>query len=99
MIPVNITDKALMQIKKIMKEKNLHATYGLRIGMQGAGCSGAVKNILGFDTKNATDMEYELDGITVYLDKRQIIYLFGITIDYYRDEAEEGFIFLNKKPS
>jgi iron-sulfur cluster assembly protein len=95
--PVNFTQEALIQIKRIMKEKNIPSAYGLRVGMQGGGCSGPVKNILGFDTKNDHDLEFTIEDITILLDKRQTLYLFGTTIDYYRDEEEEGFIFGNKK--
>ena len=42
-------------------------------------------------------MELMVQEIIVYIDKRQAMYLAGTTIDYYEDETDEGFIFLNEK--
>ena len=95
--PVQITKKAAEQIKRIMLEKSLPASYGLRIGVEGGGCGRPAKNILGFDIRKEPDMAYSIRDINVYLDKRQIMFLLGMTIDYYRDEKEEGFIFINNK--
>ncbi len=97
--PVNLSDKAIEQIKKIIREKNIPPFYGLRVGVEGGGCSGAVTNILGFDTRNEEDMEFTIQDITLYLDKRQTMFLVGTTIDYYTDEEEEGFIFLRDQAS
>lgn len=96
--PVSITEKAIAQIERIIKEKDIPAGYGLRIGYEGGGCGGSSRNILGFDTKTGHDMEFNIHGITVYIDKRQTMYLAGTTVDYHKDETDEGFIFLNKKP-
>ncbi|MBS0000117.1 MAG: iron-sulfur cluster assembly accessory protein [Cyclobacteriaceae bacterium] len=94
--PVNITDKAIDQIRRIMSEKKIPEFYGLRVGVRGGGCRGEVTNMLGFDTRNDYDLEFRIRDITLYLDKRQTMFLVGTTIDYYRDDQEEGFIFLKK---
>lgn len=93
--PINITDRAMDQIRKIMLEKRIPDFYGLRVGVQGGGCTGAMTKLLGFDTKNERDLEYVFQGISLYLDKIQAMFLIGTTLDYYSDGEEEGFIFLD----
>jgi iron-sulfur cluster assembly protein len=94
--PIDITDRAMDQIRKIMQEKRIPDFYGLRVGIQGRGCMGATTKLLGFDTKNERDLEYVFQGIPLYLDKSQAMFLVGTTLDYYFDGEEEGFIFLDK---
>jgi len=96
---MDITDRAMDQIRKIMLEKKIPDFYGLRVGVQGRGCTGAMTKVLGFDTKNERDLEYVFQGIPLYLDKSQAMFLVGTTLDYYSDGKEEGFIFLEKSAS
>ncbi len=91
--PVVLTEKAVSQVKKIINEKKIPPFYGLRVGVEGGGCSGTSKNILGFDTQKETDTTYLQDGIPIYIDKGQVMFLAGITIDYLEGEEEQGFTF------
>ena len=40
MVPVTITERAIEEIKSIMKTKKIPVEYGLRVGVKGAGCAG-----------------------------------------------------------
>lgn len=97
--PIRITPRAMDQIRRIIREKKIPPFYGLRVGIQGGGCSGIMTKLLGFDTKNDLDQEFKIEEIILYLDKRQTMFLAGTTIDYYADGEEEGFIFLDKPSS
>ncbi|MEJ7663717.1 MAG: hypothetical protein WKG07_31380 [Hymenobacter sp.] len=44
------------------------ADYGLRIGVQGGGCSG-MSYLLGFDKAKDQDEVYDLDGVQLIMDK------------------------------
>lgn len=48
--PINITPKALEEIKTIISTKNIPLEYALRVGVKGGGCGG-VSYALGFDLK------------------------------------------------
>ncbi len=94
--PVQISPKALSRIRQIINEKNIPSFYGLRVGIEGGGCTGMTSNVLGFDTRKESDIEYTIDDLPVYIDKRQVMFLAGVTIDYIQDGEEEGFIFEQK---
>lgn len=40
--PVVLSERAAEEVKRIMAEKQVPAEYGLRVGVQGGGCSGAL---------------------------------------------------------
>lgn len=95
-LPLDITDTAIEEIKKIMQHKNVGYDYGLRIGIKGAGCSGS-QFLLGFDTKQENDKEYKLKDIVVYIDKKHLLYLFGKELDYIANAQQQGFTFRDKQ--
>lgn len=79
-----------------MKNKNIPIGYGLRIGAQGgSGCGGA-RLIIGFDKKKETDLDYEVEGIPVYVDKKHTMYVIGKEVDFYDEADGRGFVFLDK---
>ncbi len=95
MLPIEITESALSEVKNIMKHKNIPSGYGLRIGVRGGGgCSVAGMNyMLGFDKKKATDKEFELDGITIYIEKSHFMYIIGTRVVFVDDNESRGFVF------
>ena len=92
--PVTLTPKAAEEVRKIMETKNIPSEYGLRIGVQGAGCAG-ISLLIGFDKKKATDQSYVLEGIPVLVDKRHTMYVIGKVIDFYEGNEGRGFMFTN----
>ncbi|MFQ3214100.1 MAG: iron-sulfur cluster assembly protein [Marivirga sp.] len=94
-LPVDITPEALREVKNIMESKNIPAGYGLRIGVRGGGgCSVAAMNyMLGFDHKKATDKEFSLEGIPVYIEKSHFMYIIGTRVIYVNDNNQTGFVF------
>lgn len=95
MAPVEITEKAISEIKGIMATKNIPADYGLRIGISGGGGCGGMKFILGFDKKKEGDMDYMIDNIPVYVEKKHTMYLIGMQVDFYEGSDARGFTFIN----
>ncbi len=98
MATVNLTDKAIGALRKIMADQDLPAGAALRIGVKGGGCSGFSYS-LGFDEGEATekDEQLEIAGIPVYVDQKSLMYLDGITVDYHEDIMQKGFVFNNPK--
>jgi iron-sulfur cluster assembly protein len=92
--PVSITEKALAEIYLIIREKNIPPDYGLRIGINGGGCSG-VSYALGFDRMKATDDTYIYNGITLYMDKKHAMFVLGMIIDFEETSELRGFVFNN----
>ncbi len=51
--------------------------------------------LLGFDRKREYDLEFEVEGIPIYMDRRHGLYLMGTTIDYHDGLNARGFVFNN----
>jgi iron-sulfur cluster assembly protein len=91
--PITISEKAGVEIKHIMANKNIPEGYGLRVGIKGAGCAG-ISYLLGFDKPKAQDQELEIDGIPVFIEKKHMMYLIGLEIDFYEGQDARGFTFV-----
>ncbi len=93
---VNITEKAASEVKRIMEEQKLEDGTVLRVGVSGGGCSG-FSYALGFDQKfdEQADSKFEVNGVTVVVDKKSALYLDGTTVDFYDGLEKRGFTFDN----
>lgn len=92
---VNVTEKAIKEMKKIMEENKIPSEYGLRVGVKGGGCSGLTYT-LGFDPEErAGDNVIELEGVKIFIDMKSSLYLSGTEIDYTDGLTGKGFVFNN----
>jgi iron-sulfur cluster assembly protein len=92
---INISNKAIAEVKKIKEQNNIPAEYGLRVGVKGGGCSG-MSYTLGFDAApKERDMVLNAYGVHVFIDQKSIFYLMGITLDYSDGLSGKGFTFNN----
>ncbi|GAB4332294.1 MAG: hypothetical protein OHK0038_07910 [Flammeovirgaceae bacterium] len=94
--PIEITKKAAEEIKYIMNHKGIPDGYCLRIGVRGGGGCGGASYFLGFDKKKDTDEVYNIEGIEVLLEKKQLMYLLDLKLDFQERETEKGFVFEKK---
>ena len=97
--PVQLSERAAAEVRRIVANKQIPEQFGLRVGVKGGGCSG-MSYVLGFDKQRDHDLTFALgadsgDPITVYLDKRQGLYLMGTTVDYHDGLDARGFVFDN----
>ena len=92
--PISLSARAAEEIKNIMETKDIPEGFGLRVGVRGGGCSG-MSYILGFDKMRDQDVDFKVDGIPLYIDKRHGLYLFGTQIDYHDGLNARGFTFEN----
>ena len=92
--PVELTERAIREVKNIFTTKNIPEGYGLRIGMKGGGCGG-MSFILGFDKPTGNDLTYTIEGIPVLVEKRHTMYLVGMQVDFYEGAEARGFMFIN----
>ncbi|MCY7362149.1 MAG: iron-sulfur cluster assembly accessory protein [Ignavibacteria bacterium] len=92
---VNVTEKAVKEMKRIMEENKITGEYGLRIGVKGGGCSGLTYT-LGFDPEErAGDTIIEKDGVKIFIDMKSNMYLNGTEIDFTDGLTGKGFVFNN----
>jgi iron-sulfur cluster assembly protein len=94
--PVQVTAKALTRIRAAMAKEHVDpAQGGLRLGVQGGGCSGLSYSIR-FDTQpRERDKVYEFEGVRVFVDPKSFLYLSGMTLDYEETLMRQGFVFNN----
>lgn len=90
--PVHITDKAYQEIVNIMENKNIPEGYGLRMGVRGGGCS--VSFILGFDKEKDQDQVFQLEGVSIFIQKKELMFLIGKEVDFYDGSDARGFVFV-----
>ena len=93
-LPITLSDKAVEEVRKIMTSKNIPEEYGLRIGIKGSGGCAGYNYLLGFDKQKAKDMAFEIDGIPVYVAKKDTMYLLGLEVDFYEGSDARGFTFV-----
>lgn len=92
---VDITEKAIKQVKKIKSENNIPVEYGLRVGIKGGGCSGLTYQ-LGFDGEQKDgDTVIEKEGIKLLVDGKSLFYLSGTILDFSDGLNGKGFVFNN----
>jgi iron-sulfur cluster assembly protein len=91
--PVSLTNRAAQEVLHIMRTKNIPQGYALRLGVKGGGCGG-VSLIIGFDKQKPTDLTYQMDGVTVLVDKKHTMYLIGKKVDFYEGADARGFLFV-----
>lgn len=92
--PVTLTENALIAVRKLLSEKELEEDFGLRVGVNGGGCSG-MTYVLGFDKKQDNDQEFFIDGVKIYMNKSHGLYLLGTEVDYQDGLNARGFTFSN----
>ena len=97
---IQVTERALARIRSAMAKENVSPEEGgLRLGVQGGGCSGLTYNIR-FDTKaRERDRVYEFGDVRVFVDPKSFIYLHGMTLDYQEGLMQQGFVFVNPNAS
>src|SRR5438552_5366616 len=97
---IQVTDKALARIRVAIKKENVSLEQaGLRLGVQGGGCSGLSYNIRFDSQPRERDRVYEFDGVRIFVDPKSFIYLHGMILDYEDSLMKQGFNFVNPNSS
>lgn len=87
---VTFTESAAAKLRHVMKEQG-KSDYGIRIVMAGGGCSGPSYQMGLENKKGSEDKVIESDGFKVYLDPVSYMNVSNMTVDYIKNEMEEGF--------
>ena len=96
--PVKLTDGAVNELHRLMKEPGFDPSQRLRIGVKGGGCSG-MSYVLGFDAPEPDDSTYEIAGIPIVMKAAHEIYLLDMEINFEDGLNARGFTFKNPNAS
>src|ERR1700688_4287254 len=93
---IQVTDKTLGKVRSAMAKEGISPEQGgLRLGVQGGGCSGLSYNVR-FDTQPRGRHRIFLFGdLRVCVDPDTFIYLHGMILDYQETLMQQGFVFVN----
>jgi iron-sulfur cluster assembly protein len=93
---IQVTDKALAKVRTAMAKEGVSPEQGgLRLGVQGGGCSGLSYNVR-FDTQpRERDRIFQFSDVRVFVDPKSFIYLNGMVLDYQETLMQQGFVFVN----
>ena len=91
---LTLTENALCKVKEIL-EAQPENYAGLRVKIEGGGCSG-FQYRMGFEKQaNSGDEVIDMNGVQVFVDKGSSIYLDGTEIDFVEALTGSGFKFNN----
>ena len=93
---ISITDEAATALRNIIADQSFPENVAVRLGVEGGGCSG-FSYAMNFDEEGPTDKDevLNLDGIKFYVDRKSVLYLEGIIVDFHEDLMQRGFVFKN----
>jgi iron-sulfur cluster assembly protein len=93
---IHLTERAAKQIRKLLEKEGVSPEVGgLRVGVQGGGCSG-LSYAMRLDTQpRERDKIFEEHGARIFVDPKSFLYLNGTTLEYEETLMRQGFVFQN----
>ena len=95
---ITITEKAAREVQRILGAQSNGSPDKLHLRMRvvGGGCSGFQQK-LDLDDKinDKLDEVFEVQGVPLVVDRRSLVYLADVTLDYHDDMNRRGFSFVN----
>lgn len=93
---IHLSEKAAKKILGLLAKEGVSAdSGGLRVGIQGGGCSG-LSYAMRLDTQaRDRDKVFEEFGARIFVDPKSLLYLNGTTLEYEETLMRQGFVFQN----
>ena len=88
--PITLTDKAAVKVKELLAGQENGAEQALRVAVRGGGCSG-FQYALAFDAPKDDDHRFEVEGVSVVVDKTSMQFVFGSEVDWVDGLQGAGF--------
>jgi iron-sulfur cluster assembly protein len=87
---ITLSDKAVEKIGELLGTQDEAEGQALRVAVRGGGCSG-FQYALAFDRAKEEDHLFEVDGVSVVVDKASMQFVFGSEVDYVEGLQGAGF--------
>jgi iron-sulfur cluster assembly protein len=93
---IHLTERAAKQIRLLLEKEGVSPEVGgLRVGVQGGGCSG-LSYAMRLETQaRDRDKIFEEFGARIFVDQKSFLYLNGTTLEYEETLMRQGFVFQN----
>ena len=92
---INLTETAAKKVQQQLSKRG--RGLGIMIGVRTTGCSGLAYKLEYIDTPNTEQIQYESNGINIFINPKDLPYIDGMTMDWRRQGLNEGFDFINDK--
>ena len=93
---IQVTQKAIAKIRLAIEKEGVSPEQGgLRVGVQGGGCSGLSYNIRFDSQPRERDRIFQFGDVRLFVDPKSFIYLHGMILDYEETLMHQGFVFQN----
>jgi iron-sulfur cluster assembly protein len=97
---ITLTEKAASEVKKIIADQlagpDAPPQVYLRMSVKGGGCSGFQNKLdLDKDMNPKVDELIEQHGVNIVVDRRSLMYLSDVTVDFHEDINKRGFSISN----
>jgi iron-sulfur cluster assembly protein len=93
---IHVTEKAAKKIIALLEKDGVSPLVGgLRVGVQGGGCSG-LSYAMRLDTQaRDRDKIFEEFGARLFVDPKSLLFLNGTVLEYEETLMRQGFVFQN----
>ncbi|MEO0582318.1 MAG: iron-sulfur cluster assembly accessory protein [Bacteroidota bacterium] len=96
---IKVSDAAFDHIRTLRVEEGYDETYGLRVSVDGGGCSGLMYKLDFDNTEKPGDQVIEDKGIKIFVSMKSLLFLVGTELDYTGGLQGKGFHFSNPNAS
>lgn len=96
---ITVSSQAKEYIGRLMADQQAEPGTFLRVGVKSGGCSG-LEYQMHFDSAHKEgDQVFEHNGVTVVVDMKSLLYLYGTELDYSGGLNGKGLVFNNPNAS
>ncbi|AFK01991.1 iron-sulfur cluster assembly accessory protein [Emticicia oligotrophica DSM 17448] len=92
---ITVTEIAKNKIIELKSKEGITENHGIRVAVEGGGCSGLMYDLQFDGEQRPTDHVFEDNGIKVFVDKKSLLYLIGTELDFSDGLNGKGFQFKN----
>jgi len=91
---MNVTQVAASKISELLAEEQT-VQSGLRVFVQGGGCSGFQYGMMIEENPGESDLVFESNGVKIYVDPISLSYLKAAEVDFVESVTGGGFTIKN----
>lgn len=96
---IKVSEAAASHVQSLREAGGYDHQYGLRVSVEGGGCSGLMYQLAFEQEEKPGDQIVEDRGIRIYVPMKSLLYLIGTELDYTGGLQGKGFHFANPNAS